>query len=143
MTNIEQETRKYWGHDYNCARSAARGILDYFGYKDLSETIDKALMAFGGGFGEKSICGGVTGALAGISAIMVEKGIEKEKMGEVFKEFKASFKEKNGTLYCRNIIEPFIQPDGSVDYDHPGRKENCDQAVISAVLISKELIEKL
>ncbi|MHA1199048.1 MAG: C-GCAxxG-C-C family protein [Candidatus Heimdallarchaeaceae archaeon] len=143
MTDIIEETRKYWGHDYNCARAAARGILDYFEYFELSETIDKALMAFGGGFGERSICGAASGALAGLSTIMVERGIEKEKMGEIFKEFKTSFKEKNYTLYCRDIIEPYMNPDGSVDYDNPGRKEKCDHAVESAVLISKELIEKL
>jgi C_GCAxxG_C_C family probable redox protein len=143
MTDIIEETRKYWGHDYNCARAAARGILDYFKYPELSETIDKALMAFGGGMGERSICGAASGALAGLSTVMVERGIDKEEMSKVFKEFKLSFKEKNGTLYCRDIIKPFIRSDGTLDYDNPGRKQNCDNAVISAVSIAKYLIEKL
>ncbi|MCE7742319.1 MAG: C_GCAxxG_C_C family protein [Candidatus Heimdallarchaeota archaeon] len=143
MTDIIQETRKYWGNDYNCSRAAARGILDYFDHKELSETIDKALYAFGGGIGEGSICGAVTGALAALSTIMVEKDIDDENKREVFRKFKDIFIEKNDTLYCKEILKNFFLSDGSVDYDHPERRQKCDHAVESAVLIAKELIEKM
>lgn len=143
MTDIIESTEKYWENEYNCSRSAARGILDYFEFYELSETIDKALYAFGGGIGERSICGAVTGSLAALSAIMVTKGIDSEKMSEIFKEFKTSFKEKNGTLYCREILEQFISPDGTLDKENPARREKCDQAVLSAVVITKKIIEKL
>ncbi len=143
MKNIVDETRKYWENDFNCARAAARGILDYYNYQNLSEILDKALLPFGGGTGERSICGAVTGALAAISTLLVEKNIEDEKKKEVFRAFKDKFMEKNGTLYCREILKDFFLPDGSIDVDHPKRKASCDQAVETASLIAKELIDKL
>ena len=143
MTDILEDLYNYWGNDYNCSRSVARGILDHFKMKKLSKTIDKALYAFGGGMGERSICGAVTGGLVALSVYMVEKGIETEKMGEVFKEFKMKFSEKNNSLRCRELIGSYILEDGSVDKDSTERKEICNNAVESAVLIAKELIEKL
>jgi len=143
MKDIIQSLHQYWDNEYNCARSTARGILDYYGMKKLSKSIDKALLPFGGGIGERSICGGVTGGLAALSAYMVEKGIDSEKMSEIFKEFKTIFEERNGSLRCRELLEPFILEDGTLDKDNPERKKICDQAVESAVLIAKELIEKL
>ncbi len=143
MTDIIEITKKHWENSDNCARSTAKGILDYFQFFEISKTLDKALMAFGGGMGERSICGAVSGSLTALSTIMVERGIEAEKMSEIFKEFKTRFQEKNGSLYCKNIIEDFIAPDGSIDQENQERKDKCEQAVFSAVLIAKNLIEKL
>lgn len=141
MKNIIKETRKYWDNGYNCSQSTARGILDTYGYKKQSKVLGKALIPFGGGIGERSVCGAVTGSLAALSIILVKKNIEDEKKSEMFRKFKDLFIEKNGALYCKEILRDFILPDGTLDKDHPARRPKCDHAIDTAVLIVDDLIK--
>jgi len=78
MSDIIDEAKKYWENNFNCSQAAACGILDFYGYKQQSETMLKALLPFGGGIGERSICGSLTGALAGLSTLLHEKGIDRD-----------------------------------------------------------------
>lgn len=143
MLDIVNETKKYWENDFNCSISTACGILDYYGYKHHSETMKKALLPFGGGIGERSVCGAVTGALAGLSSVLHEKRLDKDSIYDLTKMFKDRFKEEIGTLYCREILFDFISPDGSVDMENPKRRKSCDKAAYEAVAIVKEIIDAL
>lgn len=143
MSDIVNKTKKYWENDFNCSISTACGILDYYGYKHHSETMKKALLPFGGGIGERSVCGAVTGALAGLSSVLHEKGLDKDSIYDLTKKFKERFKEENGTLYCKDIIHDFILSDGSVDTENPARRKACDKATFDAVTIVKEIIDAL
>ena len=143
MSDIVNETKKYWENDFNCSIAVACGILNYYGYKHHSETLKKALLPFGGGMGEKSVCGAVTGALAGLSSVLYEKGLDKDSIYDLTKRFKERFKEEVGTLYCREILNDFFVPDGSVDMENPERRKTCDEAVFQAVTIVKEIIDAL
>ena len=143
MLDIISETKKYWENDFNCSIAAACGILNYYGYKHHSKTMKHALLPFGGGIGERSVCGAVTGALAGLSSVLHEKGLDKDSIYDLTKRFKERFKEEVGTLYCREIIHDFILPDGSVDMENPKRRKSCDKAVYEAVVIVKEIVDAL
>jgi C_GCAxxG_C_C family probable redox protein len=143
MTDIIDEAKKYWENGFNCSQAAACGILDFYGYEQQSEIMKKALLPFGGGIGERSICGSLTGALAGLSTVLHERGLERDSMYQHHKKLKTRFKEEIGTLRCREIIQDWILPDGSVDKDNPDRRKACDKTVFQAVTIVKEIIDAL
>ena len=77
MPEIVDEMSKYWDDESNCAQAVASGILDFYNMKDHSELLHKAMVGFGGGMGERSICGAITGGLAALGVIMIDKGIDK------------------------------------------------------------------
>jgi C_GCAxxG_C_C family probable redox protein len=141
MKDIIKETRKYWDNQINCSRSTASGILDYYNFPNHSDTLFKALIPFGGGIGERSVCGAVTGSLAALSTILFERGFSEEEITEKTKEFKERFKREMGTLYCREILKDFISTDGTLDKDNPERRKLCDKAVDISVKIVKDIIE--
>ena len=141
--DIVDEAKKYWDHGHNCAQAAASGILDYFGYKAESETLKKSFLPYGGGIGERSICGSLVGALGALSFLMMEKGLENEKIYEKIKVLKNGFAESNGSLYCKELLDEFIDQEGKLDKDHPNRRKVCDQTVETAVLIVKDIIENI
>ena len=139
--NIVNEANKYWEHDHNCAQAAASGILDFFGFTTESETLRKSFFPYGGGIGERSICGSLVGALGALSFLLAEKGLDAKEIYEKTKVLKTGFKESNGSLYCGEILNEFIDEDGKLDRDHPDRRKTCDQTVETAVLIVKDIIE--
>ena len=141
--NIVNEAEKYWGHGYNCAQSAASGILDFFGYKAESETLNKSFLPYGGGIGERSICGSLVGALGALSFLLKEKGVENEKIYEKIKVLKEGFADSNGSLYCKELLDEYIDQDGKLDRDNPDRRKVCDQTVETAVLIVKDIVENI
>jgi C_GCAxxG_C_C family probable redox protein len=141
--SIVEEAYKYWGHDYNCAQAAAGGILDYFGYKTEGEILIKSFLPYGGGIGERSICGSLVGALGALSFLLKEKGLNGKEIYEKIKILKTGFKESNDSLYCKELLDEFIDQDGKVDRDNPDRRKICDKTVETAVLIVKDIIENL
>jgi C_GCAxxG_C_C family probable redox protein len=141
MKDIVEEVFKYWENNSNCAMADANGILDFYGYPEYGEVMRKAFLPFGGGVGERSICGAALGALPALSFLLSEKGLTYEEIGHKTKLFKKRFNEEMGTIYCREIILDFIQPDGSVDKDNPERRKLCDKAVAKAALIVKEIMD--
>lgn len=141
--DIVEEADKYWGHGHNCAQSAASGILDYFGYESESKTLKNSFLPYGGGIGERSICGSLVGALGALSFLLKEKGLDNEKIYEKIKVLKDGFSEANGSLYCKELLEDYIDEEGKLDRDNPDRKKTCDQTVETAVLIVKDIVESI
>lgn len=141
--NIVEEANKYWMHDHNCAQAAASGILDYFGYKSESDVLRKSFLPYGGGIGERSICGSLVGALGALSFLLKEKGLDIEKIYENIKILKSGFAEANNSLYCKEILDDFIDQEGNLDKENPARRKTCDQTVETAVLIVKDIVENL
>ena len=140
MQTIQEMTLELWD-SLNCARSAACGILLYYGFEQECNTLNKALIPFGGGIGERSICGSVTGALSALSVVFAKKGYKEDKIAEIAKSFKEKFSREFKTLYCREILKEFTFPDGTIDADNPKRKEKCTKTVLHAVTVAKILID--
>ena len=139
--DIVEEAFKYWTSNHNCAQAAAGGALDYFGFEEESKTLIKAFLPYGGGIGERTICGSLVGALGALSFLLKENGIANEQIYEKFKKLKEKFSEANGSLRCRELLQDFIDAEGKVDRDNPERKKICDKTVETSVLFVKELIE--
>ena len=140
--NIVDEALKYWNNNHNCAQSTASGSLDYFGFDDESTTLRKACLPYGGGVGVRTICGSLLGALAALSFLLEEKRLTKEQIYEKLTKLKQDFGEANGSMYCKELLQDFIDSDGILDRDNPDRRKICDKSVETAVLIVKDLVEK-
>ncbi|MBY9001022.1 MAG: C_GCAxxG_C_C family protein [Candidatus Heimdallarchaeota archaeon] len=143
MSNIINEVSKYWNQESNCAQAVAGGVLEYYNMNECLDIVDNALLGFGGGMGERSICGAVTGGLAALGIIISKKNLEKEERSEVFKKFRELFEMEFDTLKCGEILEEFILPDGSVDFENPQRSMKCTRAVETAAKSVKRVIDEL
>ena len=141
--DIVQEAWKYWADSFNCAQATASGILDYFGYESESETLRKSFLPYGGGIGERSICGSLVGALGALSFLLWDKGLAIEDVYKKFRVLKDGFAEGNDSLYCKEILDEFIDDEGKLDRDNPERRKTCDQTVEIAVKIVKDIIENM
>jgi len=141
--DIVREAWKYWEHDHNCAQAAASGILDYFGFESERETLRKSFLPYGGGIGERSICGSLVGALGALSFLLWNEGLIGEEIYKKIKVLKDGFLEANGSLYCKEILDEFIDEEGKLDRDNPERRKTCDQTVETAVTIVKDIVENI
>ena len=95
------------------------------------ETAVRLMAPFGGGAFEGEVCGAVAGALAVIGAKYghYEFGDAEQNQIMIGKatEFKQKFKERNGSIVCRNLL-------GDFDFSKPGEVERAQQ---SGVLLEK------
>ncbi|MHA1398396.1 MAG: C-GCAxxG-C-C family (seleno)protein [Candidatus Heimdallarchaeaceae archaeon] len=143
MEEIKERAFNYWNNGQNCARSSASGLLDYYGYNEESKILNAAFLPYGGGVGERSLCGALLGGLAGLSFILRKKGIQEELITEKIEEFKKNFEEQMGSLYCGEIIGAFLTPEGELKDDSPQRRSICDNSVATAVIVAKKITDKL
>ncbi len=143
MSNITNEVAQYWNQESNCAQAVACGVLEFYKQNDCIETVHNAMLGFGGGMGERSICGAVTGGLAVLGILMSKKDLEKDDKSAVFRKFKDSFNNKFKTSNCGEILAEFILPDGSVDKENPERRLTCTGAVELAASIVKDVLDEL
>ncbi len=143
MSNIIKETSKYWNQDSNCAQAVACGVLEHYNQNDCLDTVHNSMLGFGGGMGERSICGAVTGGLAALGILLSKKDLDKDDKSAVFRKFKDTFNDKFKTLNCGEILAEFILPGGSVDKENPERRLTCTGAVELAANIVKKVIDEL
>ncbi len=139
--SIVEKTLEYWENENNCARSTVCGILSYFNNEPLCDPFHKAMLPMGGGVGEGSICGAIIGSLSAISLILAEKGLSDEEIKKRTDLFKSNIKDKFGTLKCFDLMAKFMENEGEIDFEMPGRREKCTDVVISAVNLAKQIID--
>jgi C_GCAxxG_C_C family probable redox protein len=139
MSRLTDLTLKYWETE-NCARATACGLLDYYNHKSESKTMFKAILPFGGGIGERSICGAVCGSLAALSFKIAEIGVEKEVILEKASLFKEQFTARFGTLMCKELIQPYFLKDGTYA---PERRNHCTELVEEGVKLVNTILEEL
>jgi len=100
--------------------------LKQAGVYDVPDVIVRASTGFaGGGGGKKEVCGAV---IAGIQAIglkhgRVDKSVDRKAAMEPSGLLVADFKERFGTVSCRELVKEFP------DFNNPERKEHCAQFV--------------
>lgn len=140
--NIIDKTLEYW-ENANCARTTACVLLSHYGYESLCDPFFKAMLPMGGGFGDGLVCGAVTGTIAAISLILVEKGLTEEEVKEKVAIWKTNFKERFESLNCYDLMNKFLNTNGELDFDKPGRREKCTDAVISGVTLAQQIIDSV
>ncbi len=141
MDKITEKTAEYWNKGFNCAQSTACGILSYYGMKDRCTLIADAMVGFGGGMGERSVCGAITGTLAALGIVVKAKNVSKEELAKSINEFKKTMKEEH-SLNCVDILADFINEDGTVN-NTSDRKQKCTALVYFAAKTAKKIIDPI
>jgi C_GCAxxG_C_C family probable redox protein len=106
-TNRPQRAKENFEQGYNCCQSVFLAYAEDIGLTD--ETALKIASSFGGGMGKlREVCGALTGAfmVAGIKKGYVSPDADDEKQAHyrLIQELAESFRQKNGSILCRDLI---------------------------------------
>ena len=98
---------KLFREGYNCSQAVLLAFSDITGLGD--ETAAKIASSFGGGLGRmREVCGAVSGAamvLGLVKGYSDSKNFEAKKAHyNLVQEFSKRFKEKNGSIICRELL---------------------------------------
>ena len=130
---------------YTCAQAVLLAFSDITGIDE--ETASKIALSFGGGMGRlREVCGTVSGALMTAGLLWAPSGKPpydaKAKHYELVQEIAKRFKEKNGSIICRELLglnhktDPPVPEKRTEDYY---KRRPCEKYV----RISAEIIEQL
>jgi C_GCAxxG_C_C family probable redox protein len=141
--NLLNQLSALWEKGANCAQSTATGLLYHYIYEEAGQILFDSLYPYGGGFHEGGICGAITGTLAGLSFLIVKAGMDKEKITIYSNLFKEEFLKEFPSLRCHELMDPFKNSNGEINWKLEKRRETCTKAVESAALIANSIIYKL
>lgn len=104
----KERARELFWEGYNCSQSVFTAFAHRFGIDE--ETAKKISAGLGGGVGrQREVCGAVSAASMVLGSVVSAKdggdSEGKEKNYELVTEFCGRFKEKNGTIICRELLE--------------------------------------
>ena len=133
MESRTMEAKARHDRGFNCCQAVACTYCDLFGMDE--ETAFKACEAFGAGMGGmEGTCGAVSGAvfLAGLknSCGDLEKPVSKGKTYQFSRAITAKFREKNGSLVCRDLK--------GIETGTPLR--SCEGCILNAAALVEELL---
>jgi len=139
------EALALFGDGFNCAQAVLAAFAKDF---NLDETTALRLAGgLGGGMGRQGlICGAVTGAMLVIGLkfgkVATEDNAARDRAYNAVTEFSNRFKEKFGSLDCRNILGVDNSTTEGREYIHSHHltDEICPPVVQSAVEIVEQII---
>lgn len=147
MGNYSKKAVENFKSGYNCAQSVFLAFADDFGFDQ--ETALKISSSFGGGMGRlREVCGVVSSmfAIAGLKYGYTSSNDDdaKAKHYQLIQDLAERFKEKYGTIICRELLE---LPEGS-DSPIPSKRTEeyyqqrpCEAFVCyAAEIIEQELL---
>jgi C_GCAxxG_C_C family probable redox protein len=114
--NIKKTSKEYFMEGYNCSEATLFGISGAIGGK--CKFIPQIASGFGGGFGRHGeICGAISGSVMALGLVYGRKDTKdkeaKEKIYGIVDEYLKKFKEKYGTLSCRELTGcDMLTPEG-------------------------------
>ena len=139
-----ERAKEYFTQGYNCCQSVVLAYADELGLAD--EAALRLASSFGGGMGKlREVCGALTGAFM---VIGMKKGYsspdadeEKQAHYRRIQELAESFKQKNGSILCRDLIGEEYTPGDS----KPGKRTQtyyetrpCGELIEYAVRLLEE-----
>lgn len=145
MTDHGALAAEYFANGYNCSQAVLLAFSDVTG---LDEKTAAALSSsFGGGMGRmREVCGAVSGAFMVAGLLWGRYGPEdreaKAAHYELIQSLAARFKEKNGSILCRELLglpgaSAPVPEERTADYY---RRRPCGEYVrIAAEIIDEEL----
>lgn len=129
---------------WNCAQSVAGAFCDVTGM-DL-DAAKRISAPFGGGMGRlREVCGAMSGALMVLGLLCApddpaDRAAKAEHYALV-QEFARRFRERNGSLYCRELLEgPDARPEPSERTEQFYQNRPCEGIIRSAAELLDELL---
>ena len=142
-----EKAKKLFAEGYNCAQAVACAFTDLTGLDE--ETSARMASSFGGGMGRlREVCGTVSGALLvlGLLRGYADSTDQEAKKAHyaLVREFARRFRQINGTIICRELLEGVRVRPG--DDPEPRTQEYyacrpCLRHVGEAAAIVDELLE--
>lgn len=137
---------KYFYEGFNCAQSVLLAFEDLTGLD--KQTAAVLASSFGGGLGRmREVCGAVSGAAMVLGLV---KGYSdptdrkaKTEHYKLIQDFCARFKEKNGSIVCRELLSGVNTAEGGVPEKRTGeyyKKRPCPTLVREAAELVDEMI---
>jgi len=113
MKNKSTLAKEYYSQtNTNCAQGTLCAFCKEANISN--EMAMKVATGFGGGIRDKEVCGAVTGAIMALGLILGQKSEDdvesKQKASELTINFNKKFKEKHGSLVCRDLKDRDICP---------------------------------
>ena len=147
MSEKTERAKELFKSGYNCSQAVLAVFCEEYGLD--FETAMKISCSFGGGMGRmREVCGTVSGmfmavglAMASASESAVEKGEHYKRVQELAKRFK----EKNGSIICRELlqgVETSTLPVPSERTETYYKKRPCVELVGDAVEILEEYLKE-
>ncbi len=148
MTNHADKAVQLFKQGYNCSQAVIGAFCEELGLD--FETATKIASSFGGGMGRmREVCGTVSGMFMAIGLEYGENthksNEEKAKLYARIQELAKRFKEKHGTIICRDIlkgIENSTSPIPSERTDEYYKKRPCAHIVADAAEILEEYLKE-
>jgi len=131
MNSIEEAVQLF-ENGYVCSQAVFAAFSEDYGLS--KEQALKIGACFGSGMRKGEVCGACTGALM---ALGLKYGDDKAKSNEVCDKFLDEFKNENGSIICRDLLECDISTPEGVQFarDNDLFKEFCPKMVESAAKI--------
>ena len=131
MNSIEEAVQLF-ENGYVCSQAVFAAFSEDYGLS--KEQALKIGACFGSGMRKGEVCGACTGALM---ALGLKYGDDKAKSNEVCEKFLDEFKNENGSIICRDLLECDIRTPEGVQFarDNGLFKEFCPKMVESAAKI--------
>ncbi|MDO5810077.1 C-GCAxxG-C-C family protein [uncultured Methanobrevibacter sp.] len=131
MNSIEEAVQLF-ENGYVCSQAVFAAFSEDYGLS--KEQALKIGACFGSGMRKGEVCGACTGALM---ALGLKYGDDKAKSNEVCEKFLDEFKNENGSIICRDLLECDISTPEGVQFarDNDLFKEFCPKMVESAAKI--------
>lgn len=145
MSEMYEKIADNFNKNYNCCQVIFAYACSKLGFDQ--ETAIKIAAAFGGGMGYGDTCGLVTGGLMALGLIYGD-GLDaesKKRLQAAKEEFESRFKNKNGSLMCRNLLGlDFSKSEEKAQILESGLlKGKCPQmACDAAFILDRFLIDK-
>ena len=143
MTHSEKAAELFL-QGYNCAQAVAMAFCDVTGLDEKFTA--KTVSAFGGGMGRlREVCGAVSGMFFVLSNLYgydtCDDDGAKMQMYTRVQELAEQFKEKNGSIICREILKnPPTDPHPSPRTAEYYAKRPCVRMVMTAADLMDEFI---
>jgi C_GCAxxG_C_C family probable redox protein len=148
MSERVEKAKELFKSGYNCSQAVLSVFCEEFGL-DL-ETALKISSSFGGGMGRmREVCGTVSGMFMAVGLAMASASDSAVEKGEHYKrvqELARRFKEKNGSIICRELlqgVETSTAPTPSERTETYYKKRPCVDLVGDAVEILEGYLKEV
>ncbi len=146
MQNKQEKAVHTFQSNFNCAQAVFSVFAEDLGLD--KDTCLKISTAFGGGMARRQkVCGAVTGGLMALG-MKHGKGLEdadekKTRTYEISEDFMKAFKERNGSIDCRDILGADMRTEKGMEIIQKGNlfKVRCEKCVKDAVELVMEKME--